>query len=316
LLYPVRLAAGRRKVTMNTKDFRSNRTIWRQAAVILLMLLASAVNLAEVQAQQPTSDSRSALVKQKLLLLESLLNSGKIKQLQDDGSDDTKAQLSRAKQLRDEARSQQVAGDVPAAEKAVDEALRTVSTASAAVVKEPLLSPKIQLAQNAELATQVRGYSASIADALKKQGKRQDPRLGQLERMLDEAGKLTAAGRHGEANRLLTEAYRLAVATVSELRAGETVVIDLKFDTPADEYAYEQSRNRSHEMLVEMTLQEGRADGEKRDMVERYVGESRQLRTQAEVQAKAGDYRAAIKSLEEATKQLVRALRATGMAIF
>lgn len=300
---------------MNIDNVHSKCRGWRHCATIMLLLLAWWGGVPEAQAQTG-SDQRSALVKQKLLLLDSLFNSGKIKQLQDGGSDDTKAQLGRASQLRDEARSLQAAGDHPAAEKAVDEALRTASTASAAAVKDPLLNPKIQLTQNAELAMQVRGYSNSIAETLKKQGKRQDPRLGQLERMLDEAGKLTAAGRHGEANRLLADAYRLAVATVSELRAGETVVIDLKFETPADEYAYEQSRNRSHEMLVEITIQEGKAEGEKRGMVERYMGDSRQLRTQAEAQAKAGDYAAAIKSLEEATKQLVRALRATGMAIF
>jgi hypothetical protein len=299
---------------MNIDNFRSNPSTWRHRAAILLLVLAWCGGSPHALAQAG-SDQRSALIKQKLLLLDKLFNSGKIQQLQDGGSDDTKAQLGKASKLRDQARSLQAAGDHPAAEKAVDEALRTVSTASAAAVTDPLLNSKIQLTQNAELAMQVSGYSASIAEVLKRKGKRQDPRLGQLGRMLDEAGKLTAAGRHGETNRLLTEAYRLAVTALSELRAGETVVIELKFETPADEYAYEQSRNRSHEMLVEMTLQDGKAEEAKRGMMEHYMSENRKLRAQAETQAKAGDYPAAIKSLEEATGELVRALRTTGMAI-
>ncbi len=300
---------------METKSGARNRTTWRCGAAALVLALAWCWGQSPALAQAG-GDQRSALVKQKLLLLDSLLNSGKIKQLQDGGSDDTKKQLAKASQLRDEARALQGAGNHPAAEKAADLALRTVSSASAAAVSAPLLDPKIQLTQNAELAEQVGAYSASIAESWINKGKRRDPRLGQLDRMLAEAGKLTATGRHGDTNRLLTEAYRLAVATVSELRAGETVVIDLKFATPADEYEYEQKRNRSHEMLVEMRIQEGKADGPVRDKVERYMAENRQLRTQAEAQAKAGEHGAAIKSLEEATRQLVRALLATGMAVY
>lgn len=211
------------------------------------------------------------------------------------------------------------------AEQAVDEALRTASATASAGKKDARLSPDILSSRNAELESQVRDYSASIAAALKIQGRNQDARLGrpeqdnrltQLDRMLDEAKQLTDAGRHGESNRVLAGAYHMAVTTLSELRAGETVILELKFDTPADEYAYEQRRNQSHEMLVEMMIQEGRGKDHNRGLIDNYLLEDRQLRSRAEAEAAAGNYAAAIKSLEEATGRLVRALRLSGMMIF
>ncbi len=259
-------------------------------------------------------DQRNTLVSQKLLLLDSLLESPRIQQARQNGNADTSSRIAQAIALRDEARRLLAAGDAEAAVKAADESLRTAS-AAAASVRAPLLAPGLQQNQNADLLQQTQGYQAAIAEVLKKQGKPQDQRQARIAELIDKANADTAAGRHGDANRKLGEAYRLAVGLLSELRAGETVVLDLKFDTPADEYAYEQKRHRSHEMLVEMMVQEGRADSN-RVRFDESVEAGRQLRLKAEQLAGAGDYQDAVRQLEEATAQLLRALQLAGLPVF
>lgn len=284
---------------------------------LLLPALLCGGAAADEQAQAAAQpEQRALLVKQKLLLLETLLNSAKIRQLQASGSLEARDRVANAVKLRDQARSWMASGDVEAAAKAVDESLRTATAASAAANSAPLLDPQLQQKQNAELEQQVRGYQTAIGEALKKQGKTQDTRQGALNGLLEKAAADSAAERYGAANRKLAEAYRLAVTTLSELRAGETVVLDLKFATPADEYAYEQKRNRSHEMLAELMVQEGRAEGANRGKFDQLVDAARQLRLKAEGMAGSGDYKGAIRQLEDATGQLIKALQLTGMPVF
>lgn len=271
---------------------------------------------------EPLAERRDMLIHQKLLLLDNLLGSPAIRQLQQNGAAAVKSSLHRASKLRDAAHNGLLSGNEQAAEKAMDEALRAASSAATAGRRT---LPEVLQGRNADLVRQVRDYTAAIAAALRLQGRNQDARLGRpeqdarlagLDRMLDEAASLTASARHGEANRVLAGAYRLAVSALSELRAGETVVLELKFATPADEYAYEQRRNESHAMLMDIQLQNGLAEGVNQTLIQRDLEENRQLRSRAEAEAGADDYKTAIQSLENATGQLVRALRMTGMLIF
>ena len=50
-------------------------------------------------------------------------------------------------------------------------------------------------------------------------------------------------------------------------------------------------------------------------MTKSFLDKAAELRKQAEQQASAGDHEAAIKSLEDSTKNLVRAMRGSGVYI-
>lgn len=285
-----------------------------------LVLLASGGGQAWGDVVTPAR--RDTLIHQKLLLLDNLLSSPALRGLQRQGAATVRSDLDRAGRLRDEAHGGLASGNEHAAEAAADAALR--AAAAAATAGRSTL-PEVLRSRNADLRLQVHDYAEAIASALMLQGRNQDARLGRpqqdarvthLERKLDEAASLDAAGRHGEANRLLADAYRQAVSTLSELRAGETVVLELKFATPAEEFAYEQRRNESHAMLVDMQLQEGLAEEVNAPLIQRHLEANRRLRSQAEGKAATGNWQAAIRELEEATLNLVRALRLTGMLIF
>jgi cellobiose-specific phosphotransferase system component IIA len=134
--------------------------------------------------------------------------------------------------------------------------------------------------------------------------------------MADESRKLDAAGRMGDANKKMAEAYKLQVEEISRLRAGQEVVMSLKFATPADEYAYEQKRFHSNEILVGMMIGEGRAEGDKRRLVDGFLTEAGRLKAGAIEQSINGNFKEAVSLMEKAVAQLNRALQTMGVPVF
>jgi hypothetical protein len=89
----------------------------------------------------------------------------------------------------------------------------------------------------------------------------------------------------------------------------------LKFDTPLEEYEYERQRNQSYEMLIGIMLKEESASATVQGMIEKLTGGNDELRRQAEILAADGEPEEAIVRMEEATANLVRALRVGGVAL-
>jgi hypothetical protein len=280
--------------------------------IAVLALLAG--NCAQAQETPPIPQ----VTEQKLKLLESLLGSARFKQILEGADSEAKTRLQAVLKLRDDARVASGAGDFARATTLLDGALKA-STAAASLANKggAALDTGLLVSQNKDLLDQTNDYRKSIADTLKKTGKKAPESLAVIDRKMLEAEKFSAAGRHGDANKALAEAYQLAVAALTKLRDGDVVTIDLRFATPADEFNYEVKRYQSHQMLVDMMLsEEGRYSEATRNIIDYKVEESRQIKTQAEGQAAAGDWPTAIKSMENATEQLVRALRIGGMSIF
>jgi len=132
----------------------------------------------------------------------------------------------------------------------------------------------------------------------------------EIERTVAEAETLAATDLP-TARVTLDRAYLVAKAAIGSLRGGDTLVRTLTFDTPADEYRYELDRNDTHLMLIDVLLKDKRAQG----TAEGYIGKARELRREAEAQAARGDHTRAIGLLEDATRELVRAIRGAGVFI-
>lgn len=284
------------------------------AAVLAIFLLAGAAS-----AQSPQSDEqRRRLIEQKLRLVDMLVNSPAAKSSAYGRDADTPRLVERGQALLAEARAALQENRLDDAAEALDQALKSASSASRRMSSEGGLPDSALRKQLSDMTEQVRTYRAAIVDVTKDPKLAADARdvLARVDAHSAEADKLTAAGRLGEANKRMAEAYKLAVQELSRLREGQEVVLTLNFDTPADEYAYEQKRFGSSETMIDMMVGEGRAEGPKRQLVDRFVGEARRLKGEAEVQADAGKYADAIGLMEEATKQLNRALQSMGIPVF
>jgi tetratricopeptide (TPR) repeat protein len=226
-----------------------------------------------------------------------------------------------AKQLLDKAGSELEkagelfdSGNFDGADRLLSAALSSVSSASRLVrdTHQQEMNGKQHYEQTRERVVTFSEAFDRILD------EKQDPALYRLVDREKIAGMLRMAEQHarqGEyqsANSILHEAAATVEHALSMARDKETLLHELKFDSPEDEFDYEMQRNRSYELLIGMMeiKHEGSAIQHFRSAVER----NRELRVEAEKLAKNGDYGQAIGMLEESTQQLARTLRMSGLA--
>ncbi|MDS4015287.1 MAG: hypothetical protein RKP46_13220 [Candidatus Accumulibacter sp.] len=150
-----------------------------------------------------------------------------------------------------------------------------------------------------------------------------DPRVGRdareslqrIDALMTESARFAGQTRLDEAVKRGEAAKRLAIQAMVKLKSGQTVTHALKFETPADEYAYELRRFESNEMLVGMNLQES-TDAGVRQRVSGELDTAKRLRQSAAGDAAAGRHAEAVKQMETAAVHLNRALQALGVPVF
>lgn len=133
---------------------------------------------------------------------------------------------------------------------------------------------------------------------------------------LRQAEALAGQGRLDEARPLLDRAYWSARVSIESMRRGDTLVRSLQFASKREEFDYELDRNETHRMLINVLLADRRdASGALPPQMRPFIERAGVLRAEADAQARAGDHAAAVKTLEDATRELVRAIRAGGLYI-
>jgi hypothetical protein len=212
------------------------------------------------------------------------------------------------------ARQAHAAGDPGRTRDLLDQASRTMFEAVR------LTGPPESLQDKArdDFDNQARSIEA-LAEALARIGKEKPSAgaaqglAGEVTGMLARARQLNTGGSTEQARALLSEAYDKAKRGIEELRGGETLVRSLHFNSKEEEYHYELDRNDTHHMLLEVLAKEG--GNPMAAMTDSFVAKARGLREQAEREAAQGQHDLAIKSLELSTKELIRAIRSTGVYI-
>jgi hypothetical protein len=274
----------------------------------VMALPAAAQTAADPEQQQ------QRLAEQKLRLVEMLVNAPAAQAAAAKGGD-AAALIERGRGLLKEAREALAAQRPVDASKALDEALRSVSKAGGSGAAG--LSDSVQKQRLQDMGEQVATYRGSLvalaADAKSAAAK---SALERVDALADEARRLAGAGRLGDANKKMAESYKVAVEEISRLRAGEVITMSLKFNSPAEEYAYEQKRFQSNEILVNMMIAEGRAEGDKRRMVDGFIQEAGRHKAEAINQTSSNNFREAVTQMEKAFVQLNRALQAMGVPAF
>ncbi|MEJ8836776.1 hypothetical protein [Ramlibacter sp. AN1133] len=236
------------------------------------------------------------------------------RQIEASGSTEAAQRRTKARELHSKAGEALRAGDLEGSSKLLDESSR-------AFIEAVRLSRPDQIAdakQRTDYQARVESTRA-LLDAQKRiAAEKKDARAGettrQVEGLIAEAERHAQGGRLPEAKRAIDQAYLTVKAAIGSMRGGETVVRSLNFATPLEEYHYEIDRNDTHRMLVDMLLKEKRG-GSTDAMVDQAVAASTQLRARAEAEAGRKDHPAAIKTLEESTRELVKAIRAAGVYI-
>jgi hypothetical protein len=281
-----------------------------QALICFLVMLSPAVQAAS------DTDKQRKLAEQKLKLVEMLVNSPAAKKKVESGDADAAALIEQGQALITRAKEHLSASENEQALEALDEALRNLSQANKKSAGG--LSVSVQKKRLEEMSEQVGAYRESLVELTqnKKLAAEAQALLTQVDAMVTEANQLAEASRWGEANKKMAASYKLEVEEISRLREGEEVLLSLSFETPADEYAYEQKRFDSNQILVNMMIDEGRAEGGRIRLVNRFVTKADTLKVEAETHAAASRFEEAITSMEQAVKQQNRALSAMGIPVY
>lgn len=229
---------------------------------------------------------------------------------------EAQAHHARARELHARARERCGAGDLDGCGKLLDQATGEMMSAVRLAGRPPALDHKKRRDFEAKADS-----VAALLEALRRIGaeKGATDMTAKVEAdvnlLVAKARDLERAGHLEEGRRGLDAAHDMAKGAIEELRGGDTLVRSLEFASKEEEYAYELDRNDTHQMLITVLVQEKRASAGVDRMVTTYVQRADALRAEAERQAGSGDFAGAVGTLEQSTKELVRAIRSAGIYI-
>jgi len=257
-------------------------------------------------------------VKQKLMFAEMMLGAQGTKRVLASESNEAKQLVAVAKKKLDEGREQSLAGALPEALALADQSLKMLSEAARLVPGDE------EVAQQAEdyktTLAEIRDYQKSYRDNIKRMeksgGVADDIKLDEkkLATTLAQAKSLAEKKDYVGANKLLQRARTTITGALHKILDSKTIVYDLKFDTPEDEYEYELMRFGGYEELIPVAIEAKKPAPGAIKLMESFLSKARSRRDEAVAKADAGDYPMAIAMLLQATKTVRRALRMVGVS--
>ena len=253
----------------------------------------------------------------RLVYVERLLTeSSAARKVDESGKPEAVELKSEAQSRFENARELAEAGDADAAEAELGEAIRLLTAAAKAANGDAKVSKK-QSDDYQSRRESVMALAAAHDRIAKEKGQKGMNRGLQAEvaEQLEAADKLLAQGEGDAARAALDATYETVKGSLEGLRGGDTLVRELKFESKADEYAYELDRNDTHMMLIEVLLAEKMESSPMKASAEKFINNAEELRTQAEGAAAKDRFEEAIGLLEESTKELIRAIRSAGIYI-
>lgn len=135
----------------------------------------------------------------------------------------------------------------------------------------------------------------------------------EIRQVLAKAAALAGKEEYAQANELLADMQQKLTSALKAMLDSKTLVYQLKFETPQHEYRYELDRMLSFEALLNMALSKAAIDENGRRIIRERQEKSRALHREAEKQAAAGDFKEAIRTMENANEQLSQAMMMAGI---
>lgn len=257
------------------------------------------------------------LVEQKRAFVDRLLgDSPVITRIAEGGNAQARELLSGARGQYSKAVAVLQSGDIPAADKAFNEAIWMIGRALQ-LVPDSRYQAIEQRARYAQLLASLESLQGSYRLHLSHLGRaeRDDGAWVKVSRLIDQARALAAADQVGEANRTLLRAESGLLAAFSGVLATTTLDYTPHFKEAADEYGFELDRNRGYGDLVPLAVAELKPSNDAMKLIGRYVESNQALRRMAQQQAAGKNFPEALKNIRAGTTNLQRALLAAGLAV-
>ncbi len=256
--------------------------------------------------------------RQKIMLAEMMLQSKSAKSVAEGADGSGKANIAQATKKIQAARSEVDAGRNTAALKLAEEALGLITAATQSLTKvDQQLQLKGRYAEVQEaLHNFQESHKQSYARTLKKRGQSAvvDYDHAKVDALTNEARGFADKGQYDKAIQSLSKAERLVTQAIQSMLDSQTIVYDLNFETPAEEYDYELKRYIGYEELIPVAIEEKKPAESVVKLMDTYVEKGKAQKAEAERRAKAGNYPDAISLMLSATEEIRRALRLAGVS--
>lgn len=284
------------------------------AAWALLLGAAQAVSAAG-------NTSTSAALTHKQRFVEQLLgDSPMVRRIETSGNSQAIGYLKAALEQRKLAGERLQAGASADAEKALNEAILNVGRARQLVPENVnrLVFERVRLAR---LMTGVDSLRANYERHLQQRtgaqtaSAKDDPELERIDALIQDAHGLASAERVTEAMRALESAEHGLLLALNRVLGNQTIRYAERFDTPAEEFAYEVQRNTSYVELVPVAIHEYRPGADALRQMNRLIEKNRSHRGQADDLAARRDWRGALRAIRAGTLDLQRALAVAGVLV-
>jgi cellobiose-specific phosphotransferase system component IIA len=137
----------------------------------------------------------------------------------------------------------------------------------------------------------------------------------QIEELMKKASTEAAQEKYEEGSNLLLMAYSLKSQLLQRLEHDNTVVYDLIFDTPEEEYSYLIKRKEHFNELLEGVLEKNIFPVHTLNLVNVYIKKSEDKVVEASSRKESGEHKQASQLLEQSIQDLSTALKILGVKI-
>jgi hypothetical protein len=193
------------------------------------------------------------------------------------------------------------------------EAMSLMSRAAQLVPSESV--QQMARARNEKLVKSIETLEASYRTAGGEPGAHDASGLdsARIHSLMDAAGTLAAAGKFDEANDILAAAIDEVSDALNKLHGGKTLSYEMKFSSPAEEYAYELARYISLEDAIPLAIEQMQPAPGAIDNAQEYINKAKERRHQEETDANQGRYQAALDQIRDGSLQMETALNVLGV---
>ena len=211
-------------------------------------------------------------------------------------------------------------GNFAGAEKQFNEAISAMGKAgrqapdTAALAAKQSAEYEKKLASVESLKKSYLGYLKGRKSDAKDKETEESASLG-INRLMEAAKKHAAENKPDDALRTLGKAEQVMKSAMNRILGSTTIDFTPKFETLAEEYAYELERNRSYLEAIPVAIAQLNPTDEAKKNVESLVERNRVAINQAREYAGQKDYRQALASVRAGTGDLQLALTAAGLIV-
>ncbi|MEQ1515162.1 MAG: hypothetical protein ABL931_01580 [Usitatibacteraceae bacterium] len=274
----------------------------------------------QLLAQTPTpSVPDRAIVEQKRALVERILADSQRLDVAPGGkASEVKEKFVSATQHVRRAQVQLEKGEIAAADRSLNDAMRQISSARS-LVSQPDIRKNTEQLRFTELLQSIEVLEASYLRNVERRSawlaEVGDEDLKRVKILVTRAKNMASTGQLPEANAELIKAQRDMIASYNRLLGTAPLIYDLRFATAEAEYKYELERGRDYEGLVPVAILQYKPARDTLVSINRMVDESRALTSQARLDAGGRRYQSAIAAQRQAIVKLQRALELAGIVV-